>query len=735
MPPSSSNSLNLPEHHLQPPPPRPHSASTSANSSRNNKRKEDPLCNFIVPPPLVDTCIICPHLEAYLPTFLDSTDINGLSKFTQSNDKNKNDNHSSPSSYANSKKTSTRLMSQVHLKSLLDSNDDNDNIMNKNTKEEMNVQMALTKVENWLESVRANRHRYWKLEENKSERREEHGLHCKYCIKKKDPKKSSSFETIAPQSTTTNWMLDNNDLLMECLDCSLIGCGPSSSLHNNKKQKVNNTDSNQQQQNQNHHNTTKQHLIQHFLISGHTLGMTCGKNGYIYCSKCGKFVHNQVLEREKSRVNVLMNAKWLGWDRSRITQRSYGFSHRPMDDFFYVPTSLDTNGSTSANEANKELIIGKGKVVWRGFRALYPTDVPHAFIDAGQKTYQRIHYFRELLMQDEMKDSIICPIGLYNMGNTCYLSCVLQCVMNLIPFQQYFLNEVKHDHSSCKILRSHLTHKKKNKGDSSNSNNESKSICIGCEIDKLLVEYYGNVHGLNMIAALNDINKCSSNNINDIVRTEKGLPIAPTNLLVQLWKCKGMSLLAGYEQRDAHEFLQVFLDILSKDCRQFHTRANKIREETSLNEGFKCQKVSDPDKNDGDIASSFQGYLRSVLICTSCGFKRAQKEAFLNISIPLDKEFASQDDPTADSSTHSRTRKLHLTACLEHFVSPESLSEPVECPWCKSKTSTLKQHTFSKLPEVLCLHLKRFDAARNRKIDDLVSFPRELNMGAYMPHW
>jgi ubiquitin carboxyl-terminal hydrolase 22/27/51 len=47
----------------------------------------------------------------------------------------------------------------------------------------------------------------------------------------------------------------------------------------------------------------------------------------------------------------------------------------------------------------------------------------------------------------------------------------------------------------------------------------------------------------------------------------------------------------------------------------------------------------------------------------------------------------------------------------------------------------LKQQTFAKLPTILCLHLKRFDAAANKKIDDPVSFPAVLDMGSYLPHW
>lgn len=79
---------------------------------------------------------------------------------------------------------------------------------------------------------------------------------------------------------------------------------------------------------------------------------------------------------------------------------------------------------------------------------------------------------------------------------------------------------------------------------------------------------------------------------------------------------------------------------------------------------------------------------------------------------------------------------LSVETCLEHFVHPEKLGDLVFCTSCGRKTETKKQHTFAKLPKVLCLHLKRFDAAHNRKIEDFVSFPaRGLNVGRLLSHW
>jgi len=123
------------------------------------------------------------------------------------------------------------------------------------------------------------------------------------------------------------------------------------------------------------------------------------------------------------------------------------------------------------------------------------------------------------------------------------------------------------------------------------------------------------------------------------------------------------------------------------------------------------------------IRKIYTGTLRSVLICQKCGCKRTQTESFSNVSLPLVKESKAKGKPTVQS-------------ILDQFTRPETLADPVHCPSCSSKTKTLKQRSFSTLPPVLCLHLKRFDAAANKKTTDFVSFPAHgLNMGKYLPHW
>ncbi len=78
-----------------------------------------------------------------------------------------------------------------------------------------------------------------------------------------------------------------------------------------------------------------------------------------------------------------------------------------------------------------------------------------------------------------------------------------------------------------------------------------------------------------------------------------------------------------------------------------------------------------------------------------------------------------------------------LSACLQRFVQLEQLapSESWVCAACKCRQPAMKQLTIRRLPPLLCLHVKRFEAAGRlgRKLDTPVSFPLDgLDLTPYL---
>jgi len=150
---------------------------------------------------------------------------------------------------------------------------------------------------------------------------------------------------------------------------------------------------------------------------------------------------------------------------------------------------------------------------------------------------------------------------------------------------------VKHDCRTCEILRA------------ASSQEGAPTICLACEVDTLMLEYYGNTVGLD-ISTLSDspepfpsntppATESGGDNLNSQPHSddtlhatshlERGMPIVASNFLATAWKSKDMAALAGNEQHDSHEFMQVFLDIVDKDCKRFQQSISSCREATACN--------------------------------------------------------------------------------------------------------------------------------------------------------
>lgn len=145
------------------------------------------------------------------------------------------------------------------------------------------------------------------------------------------------------------------------------------------------------------------------------------------------------------------------------------------------------------------------------------------------------------------------------------MSSILQCLVHCIPVQRYFLPDMGHGHQSCQVYRDRAALEgKPSNGKAGGAAKSAKketakneSICLGCELDKLMLQYFGSSNGIDMSCIAVDASIDSSN-----VPVVKGEPLVTAEMLTAAWKCSGMSHLAGYEQRDAHEFLHGFFDIL-----------------------------------------------------------------------------------------------------------------------------------------------------------------------------
>jgi hypothetical protein len=103
-------------------------------------------------------------------------------------------------------------------------------------------------------------------------------------------------------------------------------------------------------------------------------------------------------------------------------------------------------------------------------------------------------------------------------------------------------------------------------------------------MDKLFLGYLGSTIGVNVTSVMAETQRGTSTggafgfdgeSNGGIPAITKGDPLSTDGMLTAAWKCGGMDHLAGYEQRDAHEFLHAFLDNLGKHIRQYREKMYK----------------------------------------------------------------------------------------------------------------------------------------------------------------
>ena len=182
-------------------------------------------------------------------------------------------------------------------------------------------------------------------------------------------------------------------------------------------------------------------------------------------------------------------------------------------------------------------------------------------------------------------------------------------------------------------------------------------------------------------------------------------------------------MFSSNEQNDAQELLRCLLDGLSAELNRV-TEKPKYEEldfdELPLHEQAKRWWQYSLKREDSVITDIFQGQLLSRTTCTQCNHRSCAFDSFMDLQVPIQQ--------AAEKAV------LNLAYCLKTFVAKEKLKMP--CSHCKHEVLKVRDMTVWRLPKVLVVHLKRFEANGyyKRKIETKIRIPHLLQMKDFAPY-
>jgi ubiquitin carboxyl-terminal hydrolase 8 len=280
-------------------------------------------------------------------------------------------------------------------------------------------------------------------------------------------------------------------------------------------------------------------------------------------------------------------------------------------------------------------------------------------------------------MKESLRGTPPAPgsVGMHNLGNSCYINSVVQCLNHMEPLIEFFVN-----------------------GTYANELNRKNPLGSGGRVATAYA------------AMLKE------------VWSGKYSALAP-RMLKQTVAMFAPQFNNSY-QHDSQEFCQFLMDGLHEDCNRVKSKPYVeelegfgMADATAAIETWKKHLL----RHDSIIVDRCQGMHRSHLTCPKCGRESIKFDAFSTISLPL----------TSDKKEHG----IDLQYCIEKFLEGEQLDElnAWYCPSCKKHVCALKMIALWSVPDILILHLKRFTfdhcSVRNdvirSKINDTVRFPIE----------
>lgn len=397
---------------------------------------------------------------------------------------------------------------------------------------------------------------------------------------------------IVPQCLHTDCRFPLSRTVLVCVECVYMSCLSACTDASSPTQQPN-------------------HTVAHYQASAHAIFLSV-EHAHLYCVRCNDFVFNKFLDA----------AIAMQFHIARAHRRSFTTSLSPLDPM--IQSGLNGEHSLDRNRLKRRRLVTRNE--W--------TPTPKELESFAQFSFPFL----------SPKTGVRPPVGLFNLGNSCYMNSVLQAFLNAPPLRSFFLADEHKPYCT----------------------REPKLDCFACAMDQLVCD---SCFTTDPDPSRREKNSNSSLEVPFLV---------PQIMLDIVWR--HAEHLATYAQHDAHEFLIAALNVLSTHCRRekpvtlsdaryadertklestpsltskkdsplMHKDSSKAR--ANINPVSPITNVrADPGGNFAatGFASSrsttnivhnlFSGTLQSDVVCRVCGNSSPTLEKFYDISLDVDK--------------------------------------------------------------------------------------------------
>ncbi|XP_018783628.1 PREDICTED: ubiquitin carboxyl-terminal hydrolase 33 [Bactrocera latifrons] len=411
-----------------------------------------------------------------------------------------------------------------------------------------------------------------------------------------------------------------------------------------------------------------------------------------------------------------------------------------------------------------------------------PTLIEDPFITAMRSTVASPKYEKDSSdgnesdeNAEEISSSSNGLIGLQNIANTCYMNSALQALSNVQPMTHYFLN--------CSDLVEHIVEQSLNRNKVGLAKSYQRLIHdIWCKkgIGKDYIAPRGILYGIRSVHPMfrgfqqhdtQEFLRCFMDQLHEELKENShALPIMSCTKTPMI----EMNTSEEPVDSDSVSLSSSLSDSEYETCdSSLSQHSNQVKGQLNTSSADRNRRTrkahnssSQPQAEVHSIISDvFDGKLLSSVQCLTCDRVSTREETFQDLSLPIpnrdylnmlhqNHSLSAQSLNSIDTLAPNNTDgwftwfwkvfrswlwgpSVTLYDCMSSFFSADELKgdNMYSCEKCNKLRTGIKYSQILELPEVLCIHLKRFrhDLSYSSKISSPVHFPLEgFDMKPYL---